>query len=185
MTIDMKLVRAALKASGLSGRATWAVLLPFGRERRVLALLHQRHSVLEAKNSILDTLSRSQRPLEALGLHAVEDVTRALADPEQGPRTLVLGLSRGVLEDEASRWGTELGSNFTQALSELQTDARVLRACGPAGEDLYLIAPRYMQQRYDLAPLNRMLQRGQEFGTTLRTRERNDSDNDPGRMYRM
>ena len=185
MAMDRELARAALEASGMTGRALWFLLLPFGRERRVLAALRTRQSVLEGKNGVLDTLARAQQPLVALGLDTAEEVALAMTDPDKRRLVQSLGMSREVLQDEANRWGTEVGGNFEQALSELQAEGRVLSVPGPAGEDVYLIAPRFLRQRYDLTPLRRVLKRGKEFGATLRTREKSGSDTDRGRTYRM
>ncbi len=185
MPTDVKLAAAALKASGLSGCATLSLLFPFGRERRVQGLLRKRHSVIEAKNTILDALARVQKPLEPLCLHTLARAKEALADSDKRRLVLGLGLSRAVLEDEARKWGTELGPSFEQALGELVSAGRVLKLTGPSGDDVYLIVARFARQRYDLAALSRLLHRGKDYGTLLRAREQHETDTDIARTYRM
>jgi hypothetical protein len=148
-------------------------------------MLRRRYAVLEAKNSILDTVSRLQKPLEPLALRSLEHVTRALADPDKRRLLLSLGLSRGVLEDEASKWGTELGPAFAQALVELVAAGRLIKAPSPSGDDIYVIVAPLARQRYDLSHLSRLLLRGKAFGSQLRLREQEGEETTVGRTYRM
>jgi hypothetical protein len=189
MAIDVRLARAALHASGMRSYSTLSLLLPFGREARLQGVLSKRRSVLEAKNYILDSLFRVQKSLEPYALQTAEEAKAALRDTEKRRMIVALGLNRVMLEDEARRFGAEMGESFTGALVELLAEGRVLKVEGgaegtPEGE-IYLAVHRRGRQRYDVSTFNRLLHRGAQYGTILRSRDKNEGERDVSRTYRM
>jgi len=188
MSTDIMTACEVLRASGVKRGTLLGLWLPLGREQRIQTAARRRHSVLEAKNLVLDTLARGQKPLTALDLRTAQQAREALRDPESRHLIVTLGLNRAVLEDEADRYGAELGASFTEALNELVRERRLLRLAGvfdaPGGE-IYLLIPVDAKRRYDLTPLNRLLHQGEEYGDLLRSREKASRDQDRGRTYRI
>ena len=189
MPIDVRLARAALHASGMRSYSTLSLLLPFGREARLQGALSKRRSELEAKNYILDSLFRVQKSLEPYALQTAADSEAALQDTEKRGMIVALGLNRAMLEDEAHRFGGEMGEAFTTALAELVREARVLKVQSgtestPDGE-IYLVVHRRGRQGYDVSTFNRLLQRGDQYGAALRSRDKAEGERDESRTYRM
>jgi len=188
MSTDIVTACEVLRASGVKRGTLLGLWLPLGREQRIQTAARRRHAVLEAKNLVLDTLARGQKPLAALGLRTPKEAREAMRSPEARHLIVTLGLNRAVLEDEADRYGAELGSSFTEALNELVRERRVIRLAGvvdaPGGE-IYLLVHVDTKRRYDLAPLNRLLRKGEEYGAMLRSREKAQRDQDRGRTYRI
>jgi hypothetical protein len=165
------------------------LLLPFGREARLQGSLSKRRSILEAKNCVLDSLFRVQKSLEPYALQTVEDAEAALQNAERRDMIVALGPNRAMLEDEARSFGGEMGEAFTMALTELVREARVLKVQGdgestPDGE-IYLVVHRRGRQRYDVSAFNRLLQRDDQYGAALRSRNKNNGERDESRTYRM
>jgi hypothetical protein len=189
MPIDVGLARAALHASGMRSYSTLSFLLPFGREARLQGALSRRRSILEAKNYVLDSLFRVQNSLEPYALQTAEDAEAALRDPEQRSTIVALGLNRAMLEDETRGFGVEMGEAFTTALAELVREARVLKVQGEAestpGGEIYLVIHRRGRQHYDVSTLNRLLQRDDQYGTALRSRDKTEGERDESRTYRL
>ncbi len=189
MGIDVKRARRALKAAGARGPALRATVWPFGRERRLRALLRQRLALLEAKNRVVDLLFRAQRPLADQQLFTLEHVERALKDPER--RKLVIGVSasREVIEDEiGTRSDAEVGRPLTRALSELVAEGVLLRVPGKmvmSREDVYLAVQRGRRPQYDVGELSRLVRQGRSYRTELRAKERSDSATNTGRSYQL
>ena len=188
MSTDIVTACEVLRASGAKRGTLLGLWLPLGRAPRIQAAARRRHSVLEAKNLILDTLARGQKPIAALNLHTVKEAREALRDPSSRQLIATLSLNRAVLEDEADRYNVELGWSFTEALNELAREGRIIRLPGvvnaPGGE-IYLLVHADAKRRYDLAPLNRLLRKGEEYGDLLRSREKAQRDQDRGRTYRI
>lgn len=186
--LSVRQVRRALTASGLGIGATLGLIWPFGREKRAQALLRQRRAVLEAKNHVVDYLSRRHRPLTPLGLATADQLQKALADPEKRGLIMAVGVNRGMIEDElVSRSGAELGKALDRALAELVSEGISLRVSArPASDDtLYVLAHGRMKRRYDLSQLNRLLAQGKEYGARLRARLRDEDSTQQGRVHRL
>lgn len=188
MTTDIVTACEVLKASGVRSCALLGLWFPFGRERRMQSVARRRHAVLEAKNLILDSLARVQKPLATLGLQTTKHVQEALRDPDTRHLIVTLGQNRATLEEEADRYGLGIGTSFTQAVNELVRARRILRLTGvvdaPGGE-IYLLVHLGGRARYDLSGLNRLLGKGKEYGALLRAREKADRERNAGREYRL
>jgi len=185
MATDLSQARVALRASGMSAAGLFFLVVPLGRERRLQALLRRRQSVLEAKNTVLDSLSRLQKPLQTLALHDQARLKKAMEDPDKRRVILGLSMSRVTLEDEARKWGVELGLAFEQALRELVAERRLLRSVGPSGDDVYLMVYLRARERYDLSELNRLLNGNKDRAHLLQDREDRESETRAGRTYRI
>ncbi len=148
-------------------------------------LLRQRQCVLEAKNIILDSLVHLQKPLQVLGLHDRARLGAAMDNADKRAAILGLSLSRVTLEDEARKWGVELGPSFEQALRELLSEGRLLKLAGPAGDDVYLLVHRLSHGRYDLTEINRLLHEGTNYAHQLSEREQQERETDRARTYRL
>jgi hypothetical protein len=188
MTTDIVTACEVLRASGMKGCALLGLWLPFGRARRLEAAARKRCEVLEAKNLILDTLARLQKPLASLDLRTAKQAQEVIRDPEERKHVLGLGLNRAMLEDEADKYGLALGESFTQALAELVRARRVIRLTGAVDapdSEIYLLVHLGARPRYDLSRLHKLLGRDEEYGDKLRARERVESERDAGRTYRI
>jgi len=189
MGISARRARRALKAAGLRGPALCTLFWPIARQKRLLALLHERRAVLEAKNNVVEFLLTTQRALADLQLRRLEQVQAALGDPEKKRLIMTVGASRVMLEEELSaRYGSEVGRALEQALSELVGEGVTLRV--PAKEaltthDVYLIVHGRNRPHYDLGELNRLLREGRHHGAELRSRARREEATGRNRTYRM
>jgi len=187
-SLGWRRVRQALTASGLGTGATLGLIWPIGREKRSQALLRQRRSVLEAKNHVLEYLSRRHRPLVPLGLARAEQVQEALSDPDKRRLVMAVGANRAMIEEElVSRSGAEVGRSLDRALAELESEGVALKVSAmPASADVvYILAYGRARQRYDLSQLNRLLEQGKEYGARLRARLRTDDSTQQGRVHRL
>jgi hypothetical protein len=144
--------------------------------------------VLEAKNQVLEYLSRRHRPLVPLGLARAEQVQEALSDPDKRRLVMAVGANRAMIEEElVSRSGAEVGRSLDRALAELESEGVALKVSAmPASADVvYILAYGRARQRYDLSQLNRLLEQGKEYGARLRARLRTDDSTQQGRVHRL
>lgn len=187
MAIDVRQARRALKAAGVRNSALCATAWPFGRERRLRILLRRRLAVVEAKNIVAELLFRTQRPLRDLRLFSLEQVERALNDPDR--RKLVVGMSASrevIAEELTSLSGAEVGRALDQALSELLAEGVLLRVPGKmvmSREDVFLAVQRGARPHYDTSEINRLVRQGSSYAKDLRSRARREASTTTERSY--
>jgi len=180
--------RRALIASGLRRSAVLSLLWPFGREERARRLMRQRRAVLEAKNHVIEYLSRAQRPLDSLGLATSEDLRTALEAPEKRGLIMGVAINRPMMEEVlAARHEAEVGPALDQALAELVAEGVVLKVSGMPvlTDDIHVIAGGRAAARYDLSGLTRLLGEGRDYGGELRARLRRKQRTDVGRTHQL
>jgi len=189
MAISVKQAKLALRAAGVPGMALWTLVWPFGRQRRALARVRRRLTVLEAKNSVVDLVFRAQRRLSEAHLHTREQVELALRDPEKRRVILAVGMSREVMEDELrSRYGTEVGRALDRALAELVAEGALVRVPGKvvmSDHDVYLASYRGKKPHYDASRLIEVLTESRGYGAELRSRARKESSTGNSRSYQL
>ena len=180
--------RRALVASGLSPGATLSLIWPFGRSERARAMLRHRRSLLEAKNSVVDYLSRAQRGAASLALRRSEDPAAALQDPEKQQLAMAAGISRAMMEEElAARYGSEIGRALDTALAELVSEGVVLEGSPVPGsrQVVYMISEGGRRRRWDVSELTRLLGTGRDYGAELRGRLRQEETTGAARTHRL
>jgi len=189
MVLDVKQAESALRTSGVPAKELCSLWWPFGRRRRALLLVRKRVSVLEAKNSVVDVLFRTQRALAQLDLNTVQQVEQALRHSEKHRLIAAVGMSRAVMEDELrSHCGTELGPALDSALSELVAEGVVLQVPGKAmlcDRDVYLASYRNGKPHYDVSRLSKLLTVSRGYGGELRARARRESSTGDSRSYKL
>ena len=187
MAIDTRRARRALRAAGLRGPALLGAMWPLGQDRRLHDALRRRLAVLEAKNAVVDLLSRLQRPVAELQLSSLPQVRELLEDSKK--RRLLLGVtpSRTVMEEELSRTtGIELGPTLELALQELIAERVVLLI--PARdvlshESVYLLLPHVDRPHWDTSELRKLTREEGTRAEQLQQRERRRSTTDGSRSY--
>jgi len=186
MELDLRRVRKAIEAAG--GNAA-ALHWPFNRNARARMLMRKRLAVLDAKNTVVDLLYRTQRPLADLHLFTSEHAERLLKHPERRKMIVGLSVSRQVIEDELRRSGAgELGPTLDRALSELIEEGVILELPGKAfasKENVYMVVFRGQQPHYDVAELRELVREDAEYGSRLRERMRRERTTTGGRSYRL
>jgi len=189
MAVNVKQAKMALRAAGVPRMALWTLAWPFGRQRRALARVRKRLTVLEAKNSVVDLVFRAQRRLSESHLHTREQVELALRDPEKRRMIVAVGMSREVMEDELrSRYGTELGQALDLALAELVAEGALVRVPGKAvmsDYDVYLASYRGKKPHYDVSRLIEVLAESRGYGAELRARAKRESSTGNTRSYQL
>ena len=187
MGIDIRRVRRALRCAGVRGPSIGGTVWPFGRERRLQALIRRRLAVLEAKNAVVDFLFRTQAPLGDLQLFTLERLQRGLRNPDTRKTIIGLSPSRQIIEEDlGSRSGAEIGRPLDAALSELVRDGVVLQVPGRdslSTHDVYVAILRDRRPHYDTAELTRLVRDGTGYGAQLRTRARRDASSTSSRSY--
>jgi len=189
MGIDVKRARRALKSAGARGAGLYFLVCPVGRDKRLWAMLRRRRAVLEAKSNVVDLLFRNQRAIAELSLGSLDEVRRALQEPEKRRLIMTVAASRALLEEELrSHYKSEVGRALDLALSELVAEGVLLQVPGKtvlANQDIYLAVHRKGQPRYDTAELDRLLREGRRYGDELRARARSERATDATRSYRL
>ena len=187
MGIDIRRVRRALRCAGVRGPSIGGTVWPFGRERRLQALIRRRLAVLEAKNAVVEFLFRTQAPLGDLQLFTLERLQRGLRSPDTRKTIIGLSPSRQIIEEEiVSRSGAETGRPLDVALSELVRDGVVLQIPGRdilSTHDVYVAILRGRRPHYDTAELTRLVREGTGYGGQLRTRAKRDASSTSSRSY--
>ena len=187
MGIDLSRVRRILRATGAPESALAGLKWPFGRQRRLYALLRRRLAVLEGKNAVVDLLFRSQMPLAQHELYQVEQVAGANQDPEIRRLVLALGLTRRDIAAQLSpKFGPEVIESLDQTLTELIREGVVLCLTAKdvsARDDLYLAVFRGPRPHYDVSDLAKLLRQVGTPGAHLRQRSHRESTTDSSRSY--
>lgn len=186
MGINVKLARRALRTAGASRSAVCSAAWPFGRERRLRALMRSRLNILEIKNAVVDFLFRIQKPLADFRLYSLDRIEATLKDPEKRKIVISFSPSREVIEDELrSRYRADTGPALDQALAELMAEGAVLRVPGKlvlSKEDVYLAVQR-RRPHYEVGELNRLVREGTDYFSELRRRATRRDNTDRGRSY--
>ena len=188
MGINVKRARQALRSAGAPRAALCGMAWPFGRERRLRALIRRRLTVLEAKNAVVDFLFRTQKPLAEFRLFTLDRVETVLHDPEKRKLAISLSPSREVIEEELrSRYRVDASVVLEQALAELVAEGAVLQVPGKlvmSNDDVYL-AVQKRRPHYEVAELNRLVREGTDYAAQLRHRANRRDTTDRGRSYEV
>jgi len=183
-----KEARQALQASGLGVGSLLGLLWPFGRDQRARALLRERRAVLEAKSAVVDYLFRAQRVLAPFRLTNMEQLQKALQNPDKRQLIASVGINRGMMEEALhSRYHADAGRPLDRALAELLVAGVVLKVAPLSGlsQEIYVAAQGRPRPAFDLSALTRLLQEGRDYGSQLRERYRRQEATDRGRTHRI